>query len=101
MLPLLLTLTYQFLFFVLPRITGLPSQKFNSPWAEPLIHLKNAALSIFFCIIHIRYKQKTRQHRLHMSLMDRCLTRLIEGIIPKKKTYRTKVRCVGTIRFKN
>ena len=41
-------------------------------------------------------KQKTRQHRSHMSLMDRCLTRLIEGTACKK-TYHTKVSCVGTL----
>ena len=37
-----------------------------------------------------------------MSLMDRCLTRLIKDTV-RKKTYRTKVRFVGTVpvRFKN
>ena len=32
--------------------------------------------------------------------MDRCLTRLIKGTV-RKKTYRTKVRYIGTVRFKN
>ena len=35
-----------------------------------------------------------------MSLMDRCLTRLIEGTVHKKTRYGTLVRYAGTVRFK-
>ena len=35
-----------------------------------------------------------------MSLMDRCLTRMIEDTVGKK-TYCNKVRYVGTVHFKN
>ena len=42
-------------------------------------------------IIRIRYKQKTRQLKSHMSLMDHCLTRLFE-VTARKKT--------STIQFK-
>ena len=59
--PLLLILTHQFpFFFVSPLYTGSPSQKFNSPWVEPFTLLRNAALSVSFGMIRIRYKQKTR-----------------------------------------
>ena len=56
---------------------GSPSQKFNSPWVEPFILLRNKALSLSFGVIRIRYKQKTRKHRSKISLMNRCLARLI------------------------
>ena len=46
----------------------------------------------------IRYKQKTRQHKLHMLLMGRCLTRSIGVTVRKKKN---KVQYVGTVRFKD
>ena len=36
--------------------TGSPSQKFNSRWVEPFTLSRNAALSLSFGIIRIRYK---------------------------------------------
>ena len=82
-LPLLLTLTYQLPvpFFWLALYSGSPSQKFSSTWVEPFTILRNAALRLSFGIIRIRYTQKTRQYRSHISVMDHCLTRLIQGTV--------------------
>ena len=101
MLPLLLTITYKFPFlFGSPLYTGSPSQKFNSPWVEPFTHLRNAALSLSFDIIQIRYKQKHGQHRSHLSLMNYCSTRLITGTVRKKKTTVPEVRFASNIELK-
>ena len=89
-----------FIFLGSSLCTGSPSQKFNSHWVEAFTLLRNSALSLSFGIIRLRYKQKTRQQRSHVSLMDPCLTRLIEGTI-RRKTYCTLVRYVGMVRFKN
>ena len=99
MLSLLLTLTYQLPFFLFTLCTGSPSQKFNSPSVETLTLLRNAALSLSFGTVRIRYKQKARQHSSLMSLMNRCFTRLIEGTV-RKKTYHTKVRHASKIELK-
>ena len=58
-LPLLLTLTHQFLFFFGSLLcNGFTLAKFNSPLVESFILLRNAALSLFLGIIRIKYKQK-------------------------------------------
>ena len=89
-----------FIFLGSSLCTGSPSQKFNSPWVEAFTLSRNTALSLSFDIIRIRHKQKTRQQRSHVSLIDRCLTRVIEGTV-RRKTYCTLVRYVGMVRFKN
>ena len=94
-----ITFTYQYSFlWVHPFILVYPHRN--------LIHhrlnhspLKNAALNLSFELIRIRYKQK-HVNIGRISQMDRCLTRLIEGTV-LKKAYRSKVRYVGTVRFKN
>ena len=77
-----------------------PQKNLIHPALNPSTLLKNDALSLSFGIIPIRYKQKTSQHRSHISFMDQCLTRLIKDTV-RKKTYHTKLRYVGTVRFKN
>ena len=46
-------------------------------------------------MIRIRYKQKTRQHKSHISSIDCCLTTFIEGLARKKN----KVRYTSKIKL--
>ena len=71
------------IFLVHPFILVHPQQEFNAPWVEPFTLLRNAVLSSSFGIIRIRYTQNT-QHRSHMSSMDGCFTRLVEGTVYAK-----------------
>ena len=94
------------IFFGSPLYTVLvhlhPQQEFNASWVEPFTLLKNAALSSSFGITRIRYKQNT-QHRSHMSSMDRCFTRLVEGTVHAKNVavpYQD-IRYVSKTKLKN
>ena len=57
--------------------------------------------------MRIRYKQKTRQHMWHMSLMDCCLARLIKRRARQKNKIRyaseielNYLQYAGAVRFK-